>query len=70
MAYVSINVDVDVDMSDFEDDDIREEFESRGLSLESRIQDILCDLYHRKSVGFDITAELNDVLAQAANRIL
>lgn len=76
MVYRTVNVDVDVDLSDFDDDDLIEELERRTLDLNSKFVDgdtmrnYLTTLYNKRRLGHDYQAELDKLIYYGLGRIL
>lgn len=79
MPYTTIHVDVD--LSDFDDDDIIEEFERRGLhdqlrdssnlsSIPEDITEIILRMYERSRTGLSIDKEVDVLCYKALGRIL
>ena len=71
--YISVEkyVDIDVDMTDFDDDDIIAEFESRGLGeVPGDIKDLLQAIFEKKRNGRDFERELDQLLYNSLGRIL
>jgi hypothetical protein len=68
MAYVS--VDVDVDLTDFDTDDLIEELESRGSLLGSDTKKLLEDLYLKRRLGQDYQTELDQLIYAGLGKIL
>jgi hypothetical protein len=48
-----VTVDVDVDLDDFSDDDIAEEYESRGLGAGGDLSELLNELFYAFYFGKD-----------------
>jgi hypothetical protein len=76
MAYKTVNVDVDVELSDFDDDELIEELEQRGLDLNTKfvdgdtMRDYLTTLYNKRRLGQDYQAELDKLIYYGLGRIL
>lgn len=76
MVYRTVNVDVVVDLSDFDDDDLIEELERRGLDMNSRFVDgdtmrgYLTTVYEKRRLGQDYQAELVKLIYYGLGRIL
>ena len=69
MAYIT------VDLDQFDDEDIREEYESRGLGSSydpfgGYEDDDWKILYDKYSVGIDVVPELIQIMLNKANRIV
>ena len=66
-------VEVEVDLVDFDDDDLREELESRGYegSDEGRLKDILIEsIWLKRRLGQDYQAELDSLIYKALGRAI
>lgn len=63
MAYKTITTEVDVDLDDFDDDELLDEIERRNLSVNCRGADeairLLEEIYYKRVIGKDFGAELN-----------
>lgn len=76
MAYKTVNVDVDVELSDFDDDELISELEQRGLDLNTKfvdgdtMRDYLTTLYNKRRLGQDYQAELDKLIYYGLGRIL
>jgi hypothetical protein len=72
MPYITTEVEVYVDLADFHDDDIREEFERRGLAAEMisrQIDDRLQEIYELRQQGRDYDNQLNQMIYDTIGRI-
>lgn len=75
--YISVEkyVDIDVDMDDFEDDDIIEEAERRGLSITGirtpgDNKDLLQTIFEKRRTGQDFASELDQLIYNGLGRLL
>jgi hypothetical protein len=73
--YVSVEkyVDIDVDMDDFEDDDILEEMERRGLGTVASPEDnveLLQSIFQKRRTGQNFEQELDQLIYNSLGRIL
>lgn len=68
MAYVSI--DVDVDLTDFDTDDLLEELESRGSLPSIDTKKLLEDLYLKRRLGQDYQTELDQLIYEGLGKIV
>ena len=73
--YVSVEkyVDIDVDMDDFEDDDILEEMERRGLGTVASPEDnveLLQSIFQKRRTGLSFDQELDQLIYNSLGRIL
>lgn len=62
--YKTVYTEVDVDMSDFDTDDLIEELESRGAGTGELLggKDILQTIYEKRRVGKDYQSELEQLI--------
>jgi hypothetical protein len=65
-------VEVDVDLADFETDDLIEELESRGSGATDfgDGKDILTAIYEKRRLGKDYQAELDQLIWMGLGKIL
>jgi hypothetical protein len=73
--YVSVEkyVDIDVDMDDFDDDDILEEMERRGLGIVASPEDnveLLRSIFQKRRTGQTFDQELDQLIYNSLGRIL
>jgi hypothetical protein len=67
MAYIEI----DVELNDFSDDDIREEAIARNLfSAEDDIALLVTELYQKRRLGKDYQAELDKIIYETIGKIV
>ena len=67
MAYRTITTEVDVDLDDFDDDELLDEIERRNLSVNCRL---LEDIYYKRVMNKDFTAEIDRYLYETIGRIV
>jgi hypothetical protein len=67
MAYITTEVEVDVNLGDFDDDDIIEEFKSRGFDIngEHKFKEALSEIYQLRRMGKPYENELNNLICDA-----
>lgn len=76
MVYRTVEVDVDVDLSEFDDDDLLDELESRGLDLNSKyidgdeVRSLLEKIYLNRRVGKDYEKDLDDLIYYGLGKIV
>lgn len=74
MVYRTVytEVEVDVDMSDFETDDLIEELENRGQTFTTgtNCSELLESIYQKRRLGKDYEAELDQLLWQGLGKVL
>jgi hypothetical protein len=67
MAYIEI----DVELNDFSDDDIREEAIGRGLfNSDYGINQLITTLYEKRRLGKDYQAELDKIIYETIGKIV
>jgi hypothetical protein len=64
-------VEVEVDLEDFDTDDLIVELESRGHTIEDEfdIKDLLTALYEKRRTGQDYQTELDKLIYQGLGRL-
>lgn len=70
MPYVTTEVEVEVDLGDFDDDDIREEYEARGLSDEPEFKEALTEIYQLRRLGKPYENELNKLICDVLGVVI
>jgi hypothetical protein len=73
MPTVYTEVEVDVDLNDFDTDDLIEELESRGMGFEVASQtgtELLTAIYLKRRLGQDYQRELDDLIYVGIGRIV
>lgn len=73
MPTVYTEVEVDVELSDFDTDDLVEELESRGMGFEVASQsgiELLKAIYQKRRLGQDYQRELDDLIYVGIGRIV
>ena len=76
MPTVYTEVEVDVSLSDFDDDDLIEEIESRGLDLNTKyisgdeVRELLTQVWHRRRMGQDYQSELDQLIWYGIGKIV
>ena len=76
MPTIYTEVEVDVDLDSFSDDDLLDEVERRGLDLESVHADgttgtgLVSAIYHKRRLGQDYQQELDDLIYAVIGRIV
>ena len=73
MPTVETYVEVDVELSDFDTDDLIEELESRGMGLEIASQsgtELITAIYQKRRLGQDYQHELDELIYIGIGRIL
>jgi len=72
MPTVYTEVEVDVDLEDFDTDDLIEELEKRGKGLEVASQsgtDLITAIYQKRRLGKDYQRELDDLIYLSIGKI-
>ena len=68
---ISTEVEVDVDLSEFETDDLIEELDSRGHSSEFGVgREVLNTIYEKRRSGKDYQTELDQLIWLGLGRIV
>jgi hypothetical protein len=73
MPTVYTEVEVDVDLNDFDTDDLVEELESRGMGFEVASQtgtELLTAIYLKRRLGQDYQRELDDLIYLGIGKIV
>ena len=76
MPTVYTEVEVDVDLEDFADDDLIEEIERRGLDLNTQyvdgdsMRELLAQVWQRRRQGQDYQRELDQLIWYGLGRIV
>lgn len=73
MPIVYTHVEVDVELDDFEDDDLIEELEKRGKGLEVASQsgtDLITAIYEKRRLGKDYQRELDELIYLGIGKIV
>ena len=73
MPTVYTEVEVDVDLEDFDTDDLIEELERRGKGLEVASEsgtELVTAIYEKRRLGQDYQRELDDLIYVAIGKIL
>jgi hypothetical protein len=72
MRYTTVNVDVDVDMSDLDTSDLIEELELRGeiVGTKSENGHLVNAIYEKRRLGQDYQTELDKLIREVTGRIL
>lgn len=73
MPTVYKEVEVDVDLDDFEDDDLLDEMDRRGLGAEvsdTTATEIIHDIYQKRRLGKDYQRELDQLIYQVVGRVI
>jgi hypothetical protein len=78
MTYKTVytEVEVDVDISDFDDDDLLEELERRGLDLNTQFVDgdsmreLLTQIWLKRRLGKDYQKELDQMIYYGLGKIV
>jgi hypothetical protein len=73
MATVETYVTVDVELDEFDDDDLIEEMERRGLGAEvndSTASELIGVIYEKRRLGKDFERELDQLIYQVTGRVI
>jgi len=64
---------VDINLDDFDDDDLIEEMESRGLNTEfseSELSQSITTIYQKRRLGQDYESDLDQLIYQAIGKVI
>ncbi len=73
MPTIYTEVEVDVDLEDFDDDDLIDELERRGKGLEiadTTGTELVEAIYYKRRLGKDYERELNDLIYKVTGKIV
>jgi hypothetical protein len=70
MPTVSTTIDVDVDLDQFDTDDLLDELESRGEVFQTESKTILEQIYLLRRTGLDYQHQLDDLIYRVLGRII
>ena len=73
MAIVETYVEVEVELSDFDTDDLIEELESRGKGMEVASQtgtELITAIYEKRRLGQDYQRELDELIYVGIGKIV
>lgn len=77
MTYrtVSTYVDIDVDLNEFDDDDLIEELESRGIMVssddgETTHNELLVSIWQKRRLGQDFQFELDQLIYNVLGKVI
>ena len=73
MPTVYTEVEVDVDLDNFTDDDLIDEIERRGLGAElaeSTATELIDQIYQKRRLGQDYNRDLDQLIYQVRGRII
>ena len=70
MPTVSTTIDVDVDLDQFDTDDLIDELESRGEVFQTESKSILEEIYLLRRTGMDYQRQLDDLIYRVLGRII
>lgn len=72
MPYITTEIEVDVSLKDFDDDDIIEEYKSRGFdnSGEHEFKEALTEIYQLRRMGKPYENELNKMICDALGVVI
>ena len=72
MRYTTVNVDVDVELTEFNTDDLIEELESRGEIVGRRSDngELVNLIYEKRRLNQDYQRELDELIYEVTGRFL
>jgi hypothetical protein len=72
MPYITTEVEIDVDLDCFDDDDIIEEYKSRGFDIngEHQFNEALTEIYQLRRLGKPYENELNKLICDTLGVVI
>jgi hypothetical protein len=72
MPYITTEIEVDVSLKDFDDDDIIEEYKSRGYDINGELEfkEALTEIYQLRRMGKPFENELNKMICDALGVVI
>ena len=72
MPYITTEVEVDVNLGDFDDDDIIEEYKSRGFDIDGELQfkEAVNEIYQLRRLGKPFENELNKLICDTLGVVI
>ncbi len=72
MPYITTEVEVDVGLEDFDDDDILEEYKSRGFDINGELEfkETLTEIYQLRRLGKPYENELDKMICDALGVVI
>jgi len=70
-VYTEVEVDVDIDLEDFTDEELLEELKDRNLNVGGNVKEaerLLEEIYYKRVMGKDFTAEIDQYLYEIIGR--
>ena len=68
-VYRTVEVEVDIDLGDFDTDDLIEELENRGHFDETDIESLVEIIYQKRRTGVDYQSELDVLIYNVIGRM-
>lgn len=71
MTYrtITAEVDVDIDLTDFETDELIEELENRGHMVDNNSKSLVFIIYQKRRIGKDYQSELDSLIYSVLGEI-
>jgi hypothetical protein len=72
MPYITTEIEVDVGLEDFDDDDIIEEYKSRGFNIDCELEfkEALTEIYQLRRLGKPYENELDKMICDALGVVI
>lgn len=70
MPTISTTIDVDVDLDQFNTDDLIDELESRGEVFQTESTSILEEIYHLRRQNLDYQHKLDELIYEVLGKIV
>ena len=68
-VYRTVEVEVDIDLGDFDTDDLIEELENRGHFSDTDIESLVEIIYQKRRTGVDYQSELDVLIYNVIGRM-
>jgi polyhydroxyalkanoate synthesis regulator phasin len=70
MVYRTVDVEVDIDLTDFETEDLIDELENRGHMSDTASKEIVETIYQKRRNGKDFSYELDQLIYTVLGKIV
>lgn len=69
MPTIYTEVEIDVDLGDFESDDLIDELENRGIVAPDSVKEIIDSIYTKRKLGQDYERDIENLIYTALGRM-
>ena len=70
MVYRTVDVEVDIELTDFETEDLIDELENRGHMADTASKEIVETIYQKRRNGKDFSYELDQLIYTVLGKIV